>query len=106
MFGRQAVVLTGPVVIDDRSRDQRTEPLADVAFVAARGPGDLRAGRWRQTGHGVEQTGAMPDRDHQAQGGVIEHADEAIGEGFLARLVERRGGEIGGHGGTPEAERG
>jgi len=48
------------------ARDHRAEPLAHVTLIQAGLSGDLGRRCRRDIAHGIEQTGAMPDRNHQA----------------------------------------
>ncbi len=58
----------------------RSEPLAHVALVEAGPRRDLGRGRGRLPAHGVEQPGTMPHRQHQAQGAVVQSAQDPAGE--------------------------
>jgi len=68
------------MVLDDSARDHRPEPFANVAFAEARACGDFLAGCRRHVRHGVEQTGAVSDGDHQGQPGVVQDAQHPLVE--------------------------
>jgi len=75
------------VVLDfnDFSGSHGAEPFANVAFVEARGSGELRARARPSAAKGLKETGAMSDGNHQAQRAMVEDFEIAgaeFGEAF------------------------
>ena len=74
MLGGQENRFGRGIDLDDPAGDHRAQPLAHVALIEPGLSGDLRGRRRRRPAHRIEQTGAMADRDHQAQRAVVERA--------------------------------
>jgi hypothetical protein len=81
VLGRQPVGVCRRVVLDDAPGDHRPEPLADVPLVELGLRRDLvRSRRAGEPGQRVEQAGAVAERGHQCEHGVVEHAGHHPGE--------------------------
>ena len=94
VFGWEVVTLGGCVVDDDPPRCERTQPFAHVPLVQPGRIGDLGACGRTKVGHGIQQTGAMADAEHEGERAAIEDTHHLAAEGLHLGYVEFGCGQL------------